>query len=106
MKVLTYHDRRGPAVVFLPPRGDAAPESAAVPDDGVTALSAPAYAQVAARGAKASWQDHCKNLTAAPPYAGRWTVEDAPDGSTARQALGHIRASHAMRQLGGEEVSR
>lgn len=101
MRVLTYHDRRGPAVVFLPPVGDALPESAAAPDDGVTALSAHAYSQAAARGSKATWEQHCDNLVKSAPYAGRWTMEDVPDGSSARQALRHVRGEHAMRQAGG-----
>lgn len=102
MKALTYHDRRGPAVVFLPPKGDALPESAAAPGDA--SLNAPAYTQVASRGAKASWAEHSKNLAAAPPYAGRWTVEDVPDGSTAQQALYHVRGEHAMQALNPTKV--
>lgn len=101
MKVLTYHDRRGPAVVFLPPKGDALPESAAAPDDGVKALSAHAYSQVAARGSKATWEQHCENLVKSAPYAGRWTMEEVPDGSSPRQALRHVRQEFAMGQFSG-----
>lgn len=101
MKVLTYHDHRGPAVVFLPPKQDSPPEIAQVPDDGVTSLSAAAYAQVASRGAKATWEQHAKNLVNGPPYAGRWTMEDVPDGTSARQALSRIREAAAMAQFQG-----
>lgn len=96
MKALTYHDHRGPAVVFLPPKDSNLPEIAQVPDDGVTSLSAPAYAQVASRGAKATWEQHARNLVNGPPYAGRWTQEDVPDGSSASQALRYIREKSAM----------
>lgn len=108
MKALTYHDRRGPAVVFLPPdKPGSPPPSAEVPDDGVTSLSAPAYAQVAAQGRKATWEEHCRNLAGGPPYAGRWTLEDVPDGSSPRQALRHVRGEHAMAQLdAGRESAR
>jgi hypothetical protein len=103
VKTLVYHDRRGPAVVFLPPKDGEVPPSAAAPDHGVASLNAPAYAQVAARGSKASWDDHCRNLVNAPPYAGRWTVEDVPDGSSTTQALRHVREAAAMRNFAPEE---
>jgi hypothetical protein len=83
-------------MVFLPPGKDSLPEIAHLPDDGVTSLLAAAYAQVASRGPKATWEQHARNLVSGAPYAGRWTLETVPDGSSARQALRSIREDSAM----------
>lgn len=103
MKVLTYRNRLGPAVVFLPPGPDGIPKSAAVPGD--EELLRPAYNQVAARGPKASWGQHCKALVNSPPYAGTWTVQDVPDSYGPQQALAWVRSQDSSKSLEPEPAS-
>lgn len=97
MKVLVYHDRHGPAVVFLPPGKDGIPQSAAIPgeDDALR----PAYTQVAARGPKASWGKYCDTLVKSPQYAGKWTTEEVPAGYKAQQALAWVRSEDSSKNL-------
>lgn len=97
MKVLTYHNRLGPAVVFLPPAKGRVPESAAVPAD--PGLLRSAYSEVAAMGSKTTWAKHCQALVKSPPYAGTWTVEDVPGGYSAEQALAWIRSQASSASL-------
>lgn len=102
MKVLTYRNRLGPAVVFLPPRKGEVPRSAQVPAD--PALTRPAYAEVAARGPKASWAQYCQALVKSPPYAGTWTLEDVPDGYGPEQALAWVRSQDSEKVMGAGSV--
>lgn len=97
MRVLVCHTRLGPTAVFTPPARGALPASARVP--GADRIVAPAFTQVASRGPQSGWDAHCRVLASCPPYAGRWTVEDVPDGLTAAQALSRVRRDAAARAL-------
>lgn len=90
MMVLVYHNRLGAALVFLPPEPGQPPASAAVPASPEQLR--PAWAQVAARGTQASWEFHCRLLVRSAPYAGTWTVQDIPDGSSPEAALALVLA--------------
>lgn len=97
MKVLAYHCSLGIGAVFLPPRKGEVPPSAVVPDSN--AQVRPAFAQVAAQGRKASWNQHCQVLVESAPYAGRWSVEEVPDGMTPQEALRRVREQEADKNL-------
>jgi hypothetical protein len=97
VKALVCHTRLGPTAVFIPPAKGRPPASAAVP--GGEQFTRPAIAQVGARGHQATWEDHCHLLEQSPPYAGRWTTEEVPDGLSAQQALSRVRRDAAMREL-------
>lgn len=98
MKVLVCSTRLGPTAVFVPPAPGTVPAAAAVP--GADRVVRPAFAQAAARGHAASWDEHCAALHASPPYAGRWSTETVPDGLSAAQALSRVRRDAASRALG------
>lgn len=87
--------------MFLPPaKKGQVPESAAIP--AAAALTAPAYAQAAAIGRRASWASHAGVLTrSSSPCHGAWSEEEVPDGATARQALALVRHAAASRALEG-----
>jgi hypothetical protein len=84
MKVLAGANRLGPVAVFLPDGSHA--EVSGHPD-----LTEPLLAEVAARGAEATFGQHAEALRAGPGYAGRWSLPEVPDGITAAQALHLIR---------------
>lgn len=96
MRCLAYHRYRyqlpaaAAVAVFLMPGADGVPASAAVPAS--PAQLRPAWAQVAARGTRASWEFHCRLLVRSAPYAGTWTVQDIPDGSSPEAALALVLA--------------
>lgn len=62
---------------------------AAVPVAGD--VIAPLLAQVQARGTQASWEEHAQRLAGGPPYAGKWSLLEVPDGISAPQALHYAR---------------
>lgn len=101
MKVLTYSTSHGPTVVFLPPEQGQAPDTAAIP--AADTLVQPAYSQVAAIGSKASWEQHCQLLVKSPPYAGKWSIEDVPDGLNATAALSKVRYETSLAATGQKE---
>ena len=84
MKILVGSNRIGPAAVFLPDGSHAAAPAS-------EALIAPLLAQAAARGSKATFEEHAKLLSGGPPYAGHWSVLEVPDGISAPQALHYAR---------------
>lgn len=84
MKVLVGSNRLGPVAVFLPDGSHAV-----VPAH--EELVAPLVAQVQARGPQASFEEYAQRLVDGSPYAGRWSLEQVPDGSSASQALYLVR---------------
>ena len=91
VKALVASNRMGPAAVFLPDGSHAV-----IPAH--ENLTAPLLAEAAAIGTQASFGEYAARLCAAPPYAGHWSLIDAPDGVTAAQVL-HLVRARAVRNL-------
>ena len=92
MKVLVGSTRLGPSAVFLPDGSHAE-----VPAH--ENLIRPLVAQAQARGTHATFEQHAKLLAQGPPYAGRWSLLDVPDGISASQALYYARHRSARESL-------
>jgi len=80
VKVLIGSGRLGPMTAFLPDGTYAAVPSA-------PSLTEPMIAQARARGSQATFEEHAKRLAGGPPYAGKWSLLEVPDGISASQAL-------------------
>jgi hypothetical protein len=88
-------------VVFLPPKSGAVPESASIP--AVSALTRPAYAQVAAIGTKTTWAKYSQLLVdSSSSREGSWHHEEVPDGTSAHRALSLVRKAVSGRVLGSQ----
>lgn len=97
MKVALWQDdKSGPAAVFIPQGADRPADSATVPG----CPPAPAR-QWAAKGTAVSWRQWTEHLTERLPYGGQWSVQDVPDGMSARQALYHLREKAQEHGLAG-----
>lgn len=95
MKVAVWYDPRyGPAYVFMLPRRGI-PDVAKIPQDVPPGPRREFYA----KGAKLTWEQQAEHLTERLPVAGKWAVEEVPDGITVQQALYHVRQEATMRGL-------
>jgi hypothetical protein len=96
VKVACWQDYRfGPAFVAVLPVQDGEP-----PETARIQRCPPGPArQLAGKGHSVSWQDWVQHLTERLPYEGRWSVEEVPDGRTARQALAHLRQQATLHGL-------
>jgi hypothetical protein len=86
MKVLCWRNNQGPAMVFLMPEDGMPVDHAAIPGGP---WGRP-WSDLAAKGRAISWPDFAQALTERPPYLGRWSLEEVPDGRDAQQALAVI----------------
>jgi hypothetical protein len=84
MKILVGSGRLGPLAVFLPDGSHAE-----VPAH--ENLISPLIAQAQALGTRATFEEHAQRLAAGPPYPGKWSLLDVPDGISAPQALHYAR---------------
>lgn len=99
MKVLVGSGWLGPMAVFLPDGTHAEVPSA---ED----MIAPLLAQVAARGIHSTFEQHAKVLAAGPGYAGKWRLEQMPDGISAPQALHYARYRSAGEIFSGKPADK
>lgn len=89
MKVAVWYDERfGPAVLAVIPQDDEKP-----PDFATIPYKIPPgiRQQFMAKGHAVDWDEWAEHLTGRQPHHGQWSVEDAPDGMTAQQALSQVR---------------
>jgi hypothetical protein len=97
MQVLVYHNQLGPAMVYLAPAGNAAPEGASIPGGPFPR----AVAQVTSRGHSISWENWCRRLAHSLPYFDSWSVEDVPDGLSAQDVLSVVRSRTSDHLMAG-----
>ncbi len=90
MMVLVHRNRFGAAAVYLKPDKGGIPRAAYT--DMPASHRARATAPVAARGPKASWEQHCALLAGRPRNGEQhWTTEEVPDGMHPHDALNFVR---------------
>jgi hypothetical protein len=96
VKAAVWHSpHHGPAFIGLLPKGkDQIPETYRY-----THIPPGPMRQLLAKGSDPTWQQWGQHLAEGLPYGGRWTVEDVPDGVTARRALEHVREKYIGQAL-------
>jgi hypothetical protein len=102
VKAAVWHSPRyGPAfAALLPLKEGEWPDTARIPygvPPGVESA-------LRAKGEKPTWPQWGEHLASHLPYAGRWTVEDVPDGMDAHAALGHVREKAIAQGLDSSQV--
>jgi hypothetical protein len=88
MNILVFRNRLGAAAVWLIPNGEDqdAPEPAVLP--GV--VQDPRIQNMASKGSALTWLAWAEYL-ASQPLLGSWSIQEAPDGLDADQALAVVR---------------
>ncbi len=102
MKVVVwYSQQHGPAfAATLPLKAGQHPDTASIPFGVPKGVEG----QLLDKGSQPTWPQWAGHLEERLPYAGRWTVEEVPDGYDAHAALWHVREQAVSHGLDSSQV--